>query len=286
MNCGCFTGSSKHGKGDDVPQAYHGVDGQLRGNVNYFSYKELRKATEDFHLSNKIGRGGFGTVYKVLTWLPCCQGVLKNGKQIAVKTLSAESKQGVQEFRTEVNTLSDVKHPNLVELLGCCIQGTKRILVYEYVENSSLDRVLLGYLLDLADAYSELDILFMLLLFLRLSSEQADYQLGYAAWQLHEEGRLLELVDSEMEEFPPEDVIRYMKVAFFCTQAAASRRPLMSQVVEMLSKNIRLNEKELTAPGFFQDSESSRGTSSKKSADSTVSQMSSVPITITQVTPR
>ncbi|KAJ0017305.1 hypothetical protein Pint_10628 [Pistacia integerrima] len=170
MNCGCFTGSSKHRKGDDVPQAYHGVDGQLRGNVNYFSYKELRSATEDFHLSNKIGRGGFGTVYK--------------------------------------------------------------------------------------------------------------------AWQLHEEGRLLELVDSEMEEFPPEDVIRYMKVAFFCTQAAASRRPLMSQVVEMLSKNIRLNEKELTAPGFFQDSESSRGTSSKKSADSTVSQMSSVPITITQVTPR
>lgn len=76
--------------------------------------------------------------------MPCCQGVLKNGKQIAVKTLSAESKQGVQEFRTEVNTLSDVKHPNLVELLGCCIQGTKRILVYDYVENSSLDRVLLG----------------------------------------------------------------------------------------------------------------------------------------------
>lgn len=61
-----------------------------------------------------------------------------------MKTLSAESKQGVREFLTEINTLSDVKHPNLVELIGCCVQENKRVLVYEYVENSSLDRVLLG----------------------------------------------------------------------------------------------------------------------------------------------
>lgn len=88
-----------------------------------------------------------------------------------------------------------------------------------------------------------------------------------------------------MEDYPAEEVTRYMKVAFFCTQAAVNRRPAMSQVIEMLSKNIRLNEKELTAPGFFQDSESSRGPSlNKKSTDSTV--MSSVPVTITQITPR
>lgn len=94
----------------------------------------------------------------------------------------------------------------------------------------------------------------------------------------------MELVDQEMGEYPEDEVIRYIKTAFFCTQAAANRRPLMSQVVDMLSRNIRLNEKELAAPGFFQDS----GTSSKSTGDTTSSsyQMSSVPVTITQVTPR
>ena len=61
-----------------------------------------------------------------------------------MKTLAARSKQGVHEFLTEINTISNVKHPNLLELIGCCVQGTSRILVYEYVENKSLDTVLLG----------------------------------------------------------------------------------------------------------------------------------------------
>lgn len=94
----------------------------------------------------------------------------------------------------------------------------------------------------------------------------------------------MELVDPELVEFPEEEVMRYAKVAFFCTQAAASRRPLMSQVVDMLSRNIRLNEKELTAPGYFQTSDDcSRKPSS---TDSASYQMSSVPVTITEVTPR
>lgn len=88
-----------------------------------------------------------------------------------------------------------------------------------------------------------------------------------------------------MGEFPEEEVIRYMKVAFFCTQAVANRRPLMSQVVDMLSRNIRLNEKEITAPGFFQDSGES--SMKKSSTDSASFQISSTAITaITQVTPR
>ena len=61
-----------------------------------------------------------------------------------MKTLAALSKQGVREFLTEINTISNVKHPNLVELIGCCVQGTNRTLIYEYVENKSLDKVLLG----------------------------------------------------------------------------------------------------------------------------------------------
>jgi len=104
------------------------------------------------------------------------------------------------------------------------------------------------------------------------------------AWQLYEEGRLLELVDPDMVEFPEEEVIRYMKVAFFCTQAAASRRPMMSQVVNMLSKNTRLNEKQLTAPGFFQDPGAS--SQKKSSFESTSYQFSSDPSSITHLAPR
>ncbi|XWS19574.1 hypothetical protein CRYUN_Cryun31cG0027300 [Craigia yunnanensis] len=133
MNCGCFGGSVVHRR-QNTAQATGGVDEQLLRGVNHFSYNQLRTATDDFHSSNKIGRGGFGTVYK---------GVLKDGTEVAIKTLAAQSKQGVREFLTEINTISNVKHPNLVELIGCCVQGTNRILVYEYVENNSLDKVLL-----------------------------------------------------------------------------------------------------------------------------------------------
>ncbi|KAJ6333560.1 hypothetical protein OIU76_026168 [Salix suchowensis] len=109
------------------------------------------------------------------------------------------------------------------------------------------------------------------------------------AWTLHEEGKPLELVDPEMGEFPGEEVIRYIKVAFFCTQSAANRRPRMIQVVDMLSKQIQLNDNQLTAPGFFQDSDNpSGGASSTKNfnAASNGNQMSSVPVKITEVIPR
>lgn len=111
------------------------------------------------------------------------------------------------------------------------------------------------------------------------------------AWELYQEGKLLDLVDPVLEEFPKDEVLRYTKVALFCTQAAASRRPLMSQVIEMLSRNVRLNENELTPPGFFDDSASCSGRSLKDNKDkfsgTTASyQISTFPSTITQVTPR
>lgn len=61
-----------------------------------------------------------------------------------MKALSAESRQGIREFLTEIETISNVKHPNLVELIGCCVHGDNRLLVYEYLENRSLDRALFG----------------------------------------------------------------------------------------------------------------------------------------------
>ena len=72
------------------------------------------------------------------------QGTIRNGQEVAVKVLSAESRQGIREFLTEIDVITNVKHPNLVELIGCCVEGNNRILVYEYLKNNSLDRALLG----------------------------------------------------------------------------------------------------------------------------------------------
>ncbi|KAK4594665.1 hypothetical protein RGQ29_018382 [Quercus rubra] len=100
-----------------------------------FSYAELKTATEDFIPDNKLGEGGFGPVYK---------GTLHDGRVIAVKQLSVTSHQGKNQFLTEIATISAVQHRNLVKLYGCCIEGDKRLLVYEYLENNSLDQALFG----------------------------------------------------------------------------------------------------------------------------------------------
>ncbi|XP_028051354.1 cold-responsive protein kinase 1-like isoform X2 [Camellia sinensis] len=104
-------------------------------NVKLYTYKELSIATENFRPTNKIGEGGFGSVYK---------GSLKDGTVAAIKVLSAESRQGVREFLTEITVISDIEHENLVKLHGCCVEGSHRILVYGYLENNSLAQTLLG----------------------------------------------------------------------------------------------------------------------------------------------
>ncbi|RID57810.1 hypothetical protein BRARA_F01162 [Brassica rapa] len=104
-------------------------------NVKIYKYKEILQATDDFNPHNKIGEGGFGSVYK---------GHLKDGKIAAIKVLSAESRQGVKEFLTEINVISEIQHENLVKLYGCCVEGNHRILIYNYLENNSLDKTLLA----------------------------------------------------------------------------------------------------------------------------------------------
>jgi len=74
------------------------------------------------------------------------QGRLKDGKVAAIKVLSAESRQGVKEFLTEINVISEIEHENLVKLYGCSVDKNNRILVYNYLENNSLSQTLLGKL--------------------------------------------------------------------------------------------------------------------------------------------
>ncbi|KAF7086433.1 hypothetical protein CFC21_089720 [Triticum aestivum] len=97
-----------------------------------FSYKDLFKATQGFKSKNLVGAGGFGEVYR---------GVLKlSKKEIAVKRMSHESRQGMKEFITEVVSIGRLRHRNLVQLLGYCRRKGELMLVYDYMSNGSLDK--------------------------------------------------------------------------------------------------------------------------------------------------
>ncbi|KAJ0641618.1 putative protein kinase RLK-Pelle-DLSV family [Helianthus annuus] len=108
----------------------------LRGldlNTGVFTFKQIKAATDNFAESNKLGEGGFGSVYK---------GTLLNGTLIAVKQLSSKSKQGNREFVNEIGMIAGIHHTNVVRLHGCCAEHNQLLLVYEYMENNSLAHAL------------------------------------------------------------------------------------------------------------------------------------------------
>nr|XP_018629339.1 proline-rich receptor-like protein kinase PERK15 isoform X2 [Nicotiana tomentosiformis] len=95
-----------------------------------FTYQELATATANFSVTNLLGQGGFGYVYK---------GVFHDGKEVAIKQLKVGSGQGEREFQAEVEIISRVHHKHLVSLVGHCISGVQRLLVYEFVPNKTLE---------------------------------------------------------------------------------------------------------------------------------------------------
>ncbi|KAJ0625612.1 putative protein kinase RLK-Pelle-DLSV family [Helianthus annuus] len=95
-----------------------------------YNFEMVKEATNDFSESNKLGEGGFGSVYK---------GNLQNGQDIAVKRLSKDSGQGENEFKNEVMLVAKLQHRNLVRFLGFSLEGTERLLIYEFMPNASLD---------------------------------------------------------------------------------------------------------------------------------------------------
>ncbi|KAK6932395.1 Protein kinase domain [Dillenia turbinata] len=106
------------------------VDTSMRVESLQYDFETVKQATENFSDANKLGQGGFGAVYK---------GRIPHGPGIAVKRLSQNSGQGELEFKNEVMLLAKLQHRNLVRLLGFCLKGQERLLIYEYVPNTSLD---------------------------------------------------------------------------------------------------------------------------------------------------
>nr|POF10010.1 putative lrr receptor-like serine/threonine-protein kinase [Quercus suber] len=234
---------------------------------NTFSYAELRSATDDFNPSKKLGEGGFGPVSK---------GTLSDGRIVAVKQLSVASHQGKSQFVTEISTISAVQHRNLVKLYGCCIEGDKRLLVYEYLENGSLDQALFdfglaklyddtkthistrvagtigylapeyamrGHLTEKADVFSFGVVALEILSGRPNSDNSLDTEKIYLlewAWTLHENNQSLKLVDPTLTEFDENEAARVIAVSLLCTQASPNMRPPMSRVVAMLAGDIKV----------------------------------------------
>ncbi|XVE66288.1 hypothetical protein DITRI_Ditri08aG0068400 [Diplodiscus trichospermus] len=98
--------------------------------VPFFHLDSILVATKNFSNANKLGQGGFGPVYK---------GKFPGGQEIAVKRLSSGSGQGLEEFKNEVVLIARLQHRNLVRLLGYCVAGDEKMLLYEYMPNRSLD---------------------------------------------------------------------------------------------------------------------------------------------------
>ncbi|XP_057866703.2 cysteine-rich receptor-like protein kinase 10 [Cryptomeria japonica] len=285
-----------------------------------YSLEALVEATENFHDNNKLGEGGFGAVYK---------GRTRDGNEIAVKKLSARSKQGKKEFMNEVKLVANVQHRNLARLLGCCVEGNERLLVYDYFPNKSLDtflfdpekrkeldwqkryNIIIGISRGLLYLHQESQLRIIhrdikannILLDHKLNPKIADFGLaklfpedkthihtrvagtyGYMppeyamrgqlsvkvdvysfgvvlleivsgrknndnhlpndmqhlvewAWTLFHGGNALNMVDSEASGVSQEQVLRCIHVGLLCVQANAALRPVMSDVITMISSS-------------------------------------------------
>ncbi|KAF7112197.1 hypothetical protein RHSIM_RhsimUnG0256300 [Rhododendron simsii] len=221
-------GKSRTGKKKDV-------------DLPLFSFASVSVATDNFSDANKLGEGGFGPVYK---------GKLLTGYEVAVKRLSRNSGQGLEELQNEAMLIAKLQHNNLVRLLGCCIEKDEKILIYENMPNKSLDFFLFGFGYMSQEYASEglfsikSDVFsFGVLLLEILSGKRSTgfYNsdslnlLGYA-WDLWKSGRGEGIKDPILLDIPSTIMLqRCVNIALLCIEESAADRPTMSNVVSMLS---------------------------------------------------
>ncbi|WZZ21069.1 hypothetical protein YC2023_122456 [Brassica napus] len=238
-----------------------------------FEFQVLATATDSFSLRNKLGQGGFGPVYK---------GKLSEGQEVAVKRLSQASGQGLEELMNEVVVISKLQHRNLVKLLGCCIEGEERLLVYEYMPNKSLDAYLFDPLkqkiLDWKTRFNIMEGICRGLLYLHrdsrlkiihrdlkvsnillddnLNPKISDFGLARVfranedeantrrAWKLWNEGEAASLADPTIfDKSFEKEITRCVQIGLLCAQEAANDRPNVSTVIWMLTtENTNLQE--------------------------------------------
>ncbi|KAL5579213.1 hypothetical protein UlMin_011655 [Ulmus minor] len=219
----------------------------------FFHLNVIVEATKNFSLDNKLGEGGFGTVYKTILDYESRVCFLMEVK-IAVKRLSKYSGQGIEEFKNEVMLIAKLQHRNLVKILGYCAQGEEKMIIYEYLPNKSLDSIIFDEtkrrLLDWRKRKdiicgiargmlylhqdSRLRIIHRdlkagnILLDASMKPKVADFGMAriFGVWDLWKEGRALEIVESSLNGSFAE---------------YASDRPTMSEIVSMLGNDVPLS---------------------------------------------
>ncbi|RYR35889.1 hypothetical protein Ahy_A10g050984 isoform F [Arachis hypogaea] len=227
-----------------------------------FNFDTLMMATNNFSQDNKLGEGGFGSVYR---------GRLIEGQEIAVKRLSEDSRQGVTEFENEVKLMVKLQHRNLVRLLGCCIEKNEKILVYEYMENRGLDSILFdeskGLLLNWEKRFNIIygiarGLLYLhqdsrfriihrdlktsnILLDIKMNPKISDFGIARifdndqtqakTVWRHWHEGTILKLIDPSIGNLYTEsEIVRCIHIGLLCVQECAEDRPTMSLVILLL----------------------------------------------------
>ncbi|KAM7506950.1 hypothetical protein LguiA_017403 [Lonicera macranthoides] len=99
--------------------------------IPFFPYKEIERATNGFSEKQRLGTGAYGTVYA---------GKLHSDDWVAIKKIRHRDAEGIEQVMNEIKLLSSVSHPNLVRLLGCCIENDEQVLVYEFMPNGTLSQ--------------------------------------------------------------------------------------------------------------------------------------------------
>ncbi|XP_060207575.1 cysteine-rich receptor-like protein kinase 10 isoform X2 [Lycium barbarum] len=253
----------------------------------HYEFSAISAATDNFSNANKLGQGGFGPVYK---------GKLPNGQEVAVKRLSADSGQGDLEFKNEVLLVARLQHRNLVRLRGFCLDGTERLLVYEFVPNASLDHFLFNFgmarlfTMDetqgntsrivgtygyMAPEYAmhgqfsiKSDVFSFGVLVLEILSgekntcfrngESMEDLLSYA-WTNWRGGTAINLIDPILRGSTGlvRDIMRCIHIALLCVQENVANRPTMAAVVLMLS-SLSLSLPVPSGPAYYMHSSSAQ----------------------------